>query len=265
MELLDLSIHLVSFAQVSLESMIERQPEIGQCKLWVEVNGFLKLTDGIFGQVALLVFGSELIMAIGFNVRRQRLFDYRSVARSRSASLKMASDSGSERIYYSEDALQALTFEFFRFKNLPSLRVLHAHIQAHLCRPDLQQRAGNKGIRADVARHRLRQGEVSGSEPIHVEGRIEGSISLPDSHVNISRDGVVMSNVLAGAVVVQGTLQGKLAASDRVEIHSGGSLIGEVTAGRVSIEDGAYCQARIDVRRPDPKARREINGNPTAE
>jgi cytoskeletal protein CcmA (bactofilin family) len=125
--------------------------------------------------------------------------------------------------------------------------------------------ASNKAPITYIGKSLLIKGEVSGSEPIHVEGRIEGLISLPDSCVNISRDGVVMSNVLAGAVVVRGTLQGKLAAIDRVEIHSGGSLIGEVTAGRVSIEDGAYCQVRIDVRRPDPKAPLEINGNPTAE
>jgi cytoskeletal protein CcmA (bactofilin family) len=54
-------------------------------------------------------------------------------------------------------------------------------------------------------------------------------------------------------------------ASERVEIHNGGSLIGEVSADRVSIEDGAYLQGRIDMRRPDPKAPPEFNRNTSAE
>jgi cytoskeletal protein CcmA (bactofilin family) len=112
-----------------------------------------------------------------------------------------------------------------------------------------------------IGKSLLIMGEVSGSEPIHIEGRVEGVISLPGSHISIGRDGMVLSTVQAGEVVVRGTLRGKLTASDRVEIHSGGSLIGDVAAARISIEDGAYFQGSIDMRRPDPKAHLEINSN----
>lgn len=97
------------------------------------------------------------------------------------------------------------------------------------------------------------KGEMSGSEPIHIEGRIEGPISMREAHVNIGRDATVMSNVQAGDVIVRGTLQGNVTAVDRVEVHSGGSLTGNVAAGRVSVEIGAYCKGNIDMRRPDPK------------
>jgi cytoskeletal protein CcmA (bactofilin family) len=105
-----------------------------------------------------------------------------------------------------------------------------------------------------IGKSLLIKGEVSGSEPIHVEGRIEGSISLPGGHINVGRDAVVGSDVHAGEVIVRGTLHGKLTASERVEVHSGASLIGDVAAERISIEDGASFQGRIDMRRPDPKA-----------
>ena len=71
------------------------------------------------------------------------------------------------------------------------------------------------------------KGEVSGSEPIHIEGKIEGPISLRDSHINVGRDAVVSSDVQAGEVIVRGTLDGNVTARDRVEVHSGGSLTGE--------------------------------------
>jgi cytoskeletal protein CcmA (bactofilin family) len=104
-----------------------------------------------------------------------------------------------------------------------------------------------------IGKSLLIKGAVSGSEPIEVDGRIEGPISLPGNHVNIGRDGVVMSDVQAAEVVVQGTFGGKLVVSDRVKVQKGGSLIGEVTAVRVSIENGAHLQGRIDMCRPDSK------------
>ena len=97
------------------------------------------------------------------------------------------------------------------------------------------------------------KGEMSGSEAIHIEGRIEGPISMREAHVNIGRDATVMSNVQGGDVIVRGTLQGNVTAADRVEVHSGGSLTGNVTAGRVSVDIGAFCKGHIDMRRPDPK------------
>jgi cytoskeletal protein CcmA (bactofilin family) len=98
------------------------------------------------------------------------------------------------------------------------------------------------------------KGEVSGSEPIHIEGKIEGPISLRDCHVNVGRDAVVTSDVQAGEVIIRGTLDGNISARDRVEVHSGGSLTGNVSAGRISIEYGAFFHGKVDMRQPDPKA-----------
>jgi cytoskeletal protein CcmA (bactofilin family) len=112
-----------------------------------------------------------------------------------------------------------------------------------------------------IGKSLLIKGDVSGSEPIEVEGRIEGPISLPGNHVNIGRDGVVMSDVQAAEVVVQGTFGGKLVVSDRVKVQKGGSLVGEVTAVRVSIENGAHLQGKIDMRRPDKKVSEHTNVN----
>src|ERR1700737_70731 len=69
LELLDPAVHLVGLAQVSLESVIERQSELCRRKLRVQTHGFLKFADGFVGQEALLVLEPKLIVAIGFDVR----------------------------------------------------------------------------------------------------------------------------------------------------------------------------------------------------
>jgi cytoskeletal protein CcmA (bactofilin family) len=98
------------------------------------------------------------------------------------------------------------------------------------------------------------KGEVSGSEPLQIEGRVEGSIALSGNYVSIGRDGVVAADIIAQEVAIRGTLRGNLTISDRVEIYDGGSVVGDVSARRISIEDGAHFQGGIDMRRTDPKA-----------
>lgn len=109
-----------------------------------------------------------------------------------------------------------------------------------------------------IGKSLLIKGEVSGSEPLHIEGRIEGSISLPGGHVCIGRDGVAAASVEAAEVVVRGKLQGKLTASGRLELHNGASVVGEMAAPRVRIEDGAQLQGKIDTPRPDPASQPQV-------
>ena len=48
-------------------------------------------------------------------------------------------------------------------------------------------------------------------------------------------------------MVVRGKLEGKLKANGRLELHNGASVVGEIVAPRISIEDGAQLQGRIDM------------------
>ena len=50
--------------------------------------------------------------------------------------------------------------------------------------------------------------------------------------------------------LVLGAVTGNLTASDRVEVRSEGSLTGDVSCQRISIEDGAFFKGGIDVRKP---------------
>src|SRR3974377_2084733 len=100
------------------------------------------------------------------------------------------------------------------------------------------------------------KGEVSGSESLYIDGRVEGSINLPGNRVTVGRNGVGAANVNAREIVVLGKVKGNLSASDRVDIRNEGSLTGDVVAQRISIEDGAFFKGGIDIRKPGQK----VNG-----
>jgi cytoskeletal protein CcmA (bactofilin family) len=116
------------------------------------------------------------------------------------------------------------------------------------------------------------KGEVTGSESLYIDGRVEGSINLPGNRVTVGRNGVVSANISAREIVILGKVRGNMTASDRFDIRSEGSLTGDITAQRVSIEEGAYFKGAIDIRKPGQpgQSNQKANGEtkepaPTAE
>ena len=95
------------------------------------------------------------------------------------------------------------------------------------------------------------KGDVSGSESLFIDGRVEGTITLSGSatRVTVGKHGVVMANLSAREVVVMGKLHGSVIATERLDIRSEGSLTGDVVTQRISIEEGAYFKGGIDISR----------------
>ena len=119
---------------------------------------------------------------------------------------------------------------------------------------------------ATIGKSLVIKGEVTGSESLYIDGRVEGSINLSGNRVTVGRNGVVSANINAREIVVLGKVRGNLTASDRVDIRSDGSLTGDVVAARISIEDGAFFKGGIDIRKAGQKANgEEVKTSATAE
>src|SRR5579859_3513559 len=114
---------------------------------------------------------------------------------------------------------------------------------------------------ATIGKSLVIKGEVTGSESLYIDGRVEGSINLSGNRVTVGRNGVVAANINAREIVVLGKVRGNLTASDRVDIRSDGSLTGDVIAARISIEDGAFFKGGIDIRKGgQPQQQSKPNG-----
>src|SRR5215471_12391328 len=118
---------------------------------------------------------------------------------------------------------------------------------------------------ATIGKSLVIKGEVTGSESLYIDGRVEGSINLSGNRVTVCRNGVVSANINAREIVVLGKVRGNLTASDRVDIRSDGSLTGDVVAARISIEDGAFFKGGIDIRKGgQPQQVQKSNGEDKA-
>ena len=83
---------------------------------------------------------------------------------------------------------------------------------------------------------------------LYIDGRIEGKVTMPDSRVTIGRNGSVDASIQAREVVVMGKVTGNIECTDRVDIRAEGSVHGDISTARISVEDGAALKGGIQVR-----------------
>ena len=74
----------------------------------------------------------------------------------------------------------------------------------------------------------------------------------------------MQANITAREVVVMGKVNGNIDCSDRVDIRSEGSVTGDVSTVRISVEDGAVLKGGIEVtqRRAEAAARHSLRAKP---
>ena len=104
-----------------------------------------------------------------------------------------------------------------------------------------------------IGQHISIQGDIKGSEDLVIQGSVKGSISLPNHHLTIGPRGQVEAEINVANVTISGTLMGNIKASGKVQITKEADFMGEIKAKRISVEDGAYLKAAIELEREPSK------------
>ena len=110
----------------------------------------------------------------------------------------------------------------------------------------------SSGERAVLSPSIVVRGEVSGDEDLIVEGRIEGKIQLRQNAVTVGAKGKVAAAIHARVIMIDGEVDGDLAAEEQIVLRKSSRVRGDLVAPRVTIEDGARFKGSIDM---DPKQR----------
>jgi cytoskeletal protein CcmA (bactofilin family) len=92
-------------------------------------------------------------------------------------------------------------------------------------------------------------GNLTCDEDITVEGRLAGHLNVRDATLIVAQPGRVESAVRALRVIVHGTVQGTITASERIELSPTAVVTGDVSATQVVIADGAQFNGRVDMGR----------------
>ena len=91
------------------------------------------------------------------------------------------------------------------------------------------------------------EGDIKGGEDLAVDGKVDGTIELPQHVLTVGPTGKVKAQLSAKSVVVLGKVNGSIQASDLVRIGETGSVEGAIAASRLVVAVGARLQGRVDV------------------
>lgn len=97
------------------------------------------------------------------------------------------------------------------------------------------------GTTSLVSRPVVVEGEISGDENLHVDGRVKGIIRL-SGDLFVGAGGVIEAEVDARNVVIQGSVIGKVMARRQLEVQPSGRFSGECTAASYAICEGAVFE-----------------------
>ena len=91
------------------------------------------------------------------------------------------------------------------------------------------------------------KGVLSFSEELHIAGRFDGTIDAVGALV-IKKNAICTADYIkAASIVVEGSVQGDLTAGDRIEMRTGSSVKGNLSASRLRIADGVSFEGQVEM------------------
>jgi cytoskeletal protein CcmA (bactofilin family) len=89
------------------------------------------------------------------------------------------------------------------------------------------------------------EGKIEGSGHVRISGRFKGDVHV-DGTLTVEAGAHLAGAVRAGAVVVAGEIEGNIEGAQRVELHQSGVVNGDISAGSLTVADGARMRGRAE-------------------
>jgi cytoskeletal protein CcmA (bactofilin family) len=107
----------------------------------------------------------------------------------------------------------------------------------------------SRGVAA-IGKSVIIKGQILSREDLYLDGEMEGTVEVPDHRLTIGPHAKLQAGIRAREVVVLGSVNGNVEASEKIDIRKDAKLAGDIKTGGIIIEDGAYFKGSIDIVRP---------------
>lgn len=111
-------------------------------------------------------------------------------------------------------------------------------------------------VRSVIGKTLLVKGELSSDEEVLIEGKIEGKIKA-NNRLIIGKHGTVQADIEANEVIIRGTVNGNVSCSYKIEIVPEGILNGNIVSEKVVLAEGAIFKGSIDMTRTASSASKD--------
>jgi cytoskeletal protein CcmA (bactofilin family) len=104
-------------------------------------------------------------------------------------------------------------------------------------------------------------GDVRGSHNLHLNGEFEGSIEL-SALLLVGKTGRLKGEVKAENVIIEGDVEAKISAKEKVEVRDSGKYVGDILAPSILVSERAFFQGNVEmVRESQSVVHRDFTAN----
>lgn len=82
------------------------------------------------------------------------------------------------------------------------------------------------------------KGSIRFSHDLIIDGKIEGEVHS-DGALTVGENAVIKGEIKTRSVIIFGKVEGNITVQERCELKSNATLIGDIAAGTLAIEEGA--------------------------
>jgi cytoskeletal protein CcmA (bactofilin family) len=91
------------------------------------------------------------------------------------------------------------------------------------------------------------KGEITGDEDLKLDSKVEGLISIGGFRLTVGPSAHMNGDIVAREAMISGEVTGDIRACDRIEIMKSASIVGDLTTGKILIEEGAYFKGSVEI------------------
>lgn len=95
-------------------------------------------------------------------------------------------------------------------------------------------------------------GDCDTDGAVRVEGTVQGNIRAGKAVV-IGKDGLVDGDIVTQDAVISGRVKGSLRAESRLEVQASSQVEGEISAGRMQVEEGSNLSGTVKIGKGAPE------------
>jgi cytoskeletal protein CcmA (bactofilin family) len=91
------------------------------------------------------------------------------------------------------------------------------------------------------------KGEITGDEDLRLDCKMEGLVCIGGFRLTVGPRAHLEGEIVAREAIISGEVNGDVRAWDRIEIKKDASVVGDISTGRIKIEEGAYFNGTLAI------------------
>ena len=90
------------------------------------------------------------------------------------------------------------------------------------------------------------KGVIKSSGSVRMDGKLDGDLASQGDSI-LGKTATMKGNISGNNVVVEGTINGTIAAKDKIEMKAAARITGDIKSKRLSVEDGVTFIGKAEV------------------